>query len=94
MIMSDAESLVQSFFKKIQLLKGEIEMAWWRRGSEEEDKIMVEAADIVIDNLVNADNVKNIETLTNKNLRDQVTIEEIEEMDKDRKLRRWGFGRN
>lgn len=94
MIMSDAEGLVQSFLKKIQLLKGEIEMAWWRRGSEEEDKMMVEAADLVIDNLVNADNVKNIETLTSKNLRDQVTIEEIEEMDKDRKLRRWGFGRN
>lgn len=65
-------------------------MAWWRKGTPEEDAMMGEAAEIVVDNLMNADNVTNIEMLTGKNLRDQMTIEEVQDAARERDLRRFG----
>lgn len=64
-------------------------MAWWRKGSQEEDEVMAEAADVVLDTLSDADKVSKIELHTGRNLRDQLTVEEAEETDKDRRLRRW-----
>jgi hypothetical protein len=80
------------FMGAMSLLSGSaaIGMAWWRKGSQEEDELMVEAADVVIDNISNADNITNIELLTGKNMRDQLTVEEVLEMDRDRQLRRFG----
>jgi hypothetical protein len=69
-------------------------MAWWRRGSEEEDATVSEAADTVLSALSDADTVNKIDYLTDKNLRDQVTLEQAVEMNEERNLRRWGWGRN
>lgn len=65
-------------------------MAWWRKGTPAEDEMMSEAAEVVIDNLANADNITNIELLTGRNLRDQLTIGEVEDMARERDLRRFG----
>lgn len=65
-------------------------MAWWRRGSQDEDKVVAEAADTVLDALSNADDTRGVECLTNRNWRDQVSVGEAIEMDKERRLRRFG----
>lgn len=65
-------------------------MAWWRRGSAEEDAVMSEAADVVLDGLSDADAVNKIGCVTGKDLRDQLTIEEAIELDRERNLRRFG----
>lgn len=64
---------------------------WFRKGSPEEDEVVSHAAHELIEGVVNADNVSKIDLHTGINLRDQVTVEELEDWDKDRKLR--GFGR-
>lgn len=66
-------------------------MAWWRKGSEEEDRVVSEAAKELIDGLTDADVVNKINGETQLNLRDQVTVEEAESWAKDRDLRgmRW-----
>lgn len=69
-------------------------MAWWRRGSDEEDEMVSNAADTVLDALSDADTVSKIGCVTDRNLRDQLTIEEAIEMNKERELRRFGWKRN
>lgn len=62
-------------------------MAWWRKGSAEEDRVVSEAAKELIDGVSSADTVGKVELHTGINLRDQVTIEEIEDWARDRDLR-------
>jgi len=69
-------------------------MAWWRKGSQDEDEMVSQAADTVIGALSDADTVGKIDTLTTRNLRDQVTVEEAMEMNSERELRRFGWKRN
>jgi hypothetical protein len=77
-------------FKLIGLL-GAVGMAWWRKGSEEEDKVVSEAAKELLEGISNADVVGKIQAETDLNLRDQITVEEAENWAKDRDLRgmRW-----
>lgn len=65
-------------------------MAWWRRGSQDEDTVLAEAADTVLDGLSDADTVRKIGCVTDRNLRDQLTVEEAMELDRERQLRRFG----
>jgi len=69
-------------------------MAWWRRGSDEEDEMVSNAADTVLGALSDADTVSKIGCVTDRNLRDQLTVEEAIEMNKERELRRFGWKRN
>lgn len=62
---------------------------WWRKGTREEDEMISYAADVVLDNLSDSDNVRKIKDLTGKDLRDQLTVEEAMELDKERTLRRF-----
>jgi hypothetical protein len=64
-------------------------MAWWRKGSAEEDQVVSTANDTVLDALSDADTVSKIDCLTNRNLREQLTVGEAIEMDKERQLRRF-----
>lgn len=64
-------------------------MAWWRKGSVDEDKVVSEAADIVLGTLSDADTVSKVDLHTAKNLRDQLTIEEAIELNRERELRRF-----
>lgn len=65
-------------------------MAWWRKGSDEEDAAVSEAADVVLNGLSDADTVNKIGCVTNKNLRDQLSIAEAIELNRERELRRMG----
>lgn len=69
-------------------------MSWFRKGSAEEDKVVSESADILIDGISDADKVNKVDLHTGKNLRDQLTIEEAEEMNRERELRKFGWKRN
>lgn len=62
-------------------------MSWFRKGSVEEDAMVIEATNVIFDNLANADQVKQIEVMTGKNLRDQITVEELLDMEKEREMR-------
>lgn len=64
-------------------------MAWWRKGSEDEDRVMSEAADELIAGISDADVVNKIENETTFNIRDQMTLEEAEDWNRERELRRF-----
>lgn len=64
--------------------------AWWRKGGAEEDAMVSEAADTVLDALSDADTVNRIDCLTDRNIREQLTIEQAIELDRERELRRFG----
>ena len=64
-------------------------MAWWRKGSQDEDAVVAEAADLVLGALSNADDTRGVECVAGRNWRDQVSVEEAIEMDKERELRRF-----
>jgi len=63
-------------------------MAWWRKGSEDEDNMVAASADIVLDAVTDADTVGRIDLHTGRNLRDQMTVEQAEELERERELRR------
>lgn len=65
-------------------------MAWFRKGSVEEDVVIAESQDFVLDALSDADRVNKIDLHTGRNVRDQLTVEEAEEMEKESRLRKWG----
>lgn len=69
-------------------------MAWFHRGSAEEDKILTGVAETLIEGVVDADSVNRIERSNGRNLRDQLTVEEAEEMRREADLRGFGFRRN
>jgi hypothetical protein len=65
----------------------------FRRDSHEEDALIAEANNIILDNLSNADSVGQIKLMTGKDLRSQISIEQAEELHREKELR--GFsGRN
>ena len=63
-------------------------MSWWRKGTPQEDEVVSHAAQELIEGVVSADTVSKVELHTGVNLRDQVSIEEIEDWAKDRDIRR------
>lgn len=67
---------------------------WWRKGSPEEDQAVAHAAHELIEGVVDADAVGKIKGNLGVNLRDQVTVEEIEDWNQDRRLRGFGSSRN
>lgn len=62
-------------------------MAQWKKSSSQEDEIVVESCNVIIDTLTNADSVNKIDLATGRNLRDQLTIEQVQDMDYERRLR-------
>jgi hypothetical protein len=61
---------------------------WWRKGSKEEDEVIANAAEELIKGVTDADLVNKVKGEANINLRDQVTVGELEDWAKDRDLRR------
>lgn len=84
----EALSKLFEFTGALSILAGG--MAWWRKGSTAEDETVSAAADTVLDALSDADTVRKIDCLTDRNLRDQLTIEQAMELDRERELRRFG----
>jgi hypothetical protein len=65
-----------------------------RRDSQEEDALIVEAHNVILDNLSNADSVGQIKLMTGKDLRDQLSWEQAEELYREKELRGYGVRRN
>lgn len=69
-------------------------MDWWREGSEDEDKVIIEINKAKIKILADADKVNLIKKRTGKDLREQMTIEELLDLDREINLRSFGWERN
>lgn len=82
---TEALSTLLQFTGAMSVLSGA--MAWWRKGSEEEDQVHVDAADLILGTLSDADKVNKTDLYTGKNLREQLTIEEVLELHRERELR-------
>lgn len=91
-MLSLESELVLLDFNSATYLKQEIEkrqtdMSWFRKDSQEEDEIIVEVNSTIFEALANADAVREIESETGRNLREQLTVEEVMEMEKETRLR-------
>lgn len=64
-------------------------MAWWTKGSPEQDAMISEAADVLIDSATDADLRNKIELHTGKAIGDQLTVEQAIELNKDREWHRF-----
>lgn len=87
------ELALQGFATALATATGAI-AAWWRRGSEEEDKAVADAADLVLNALVDGDATQVVECRAGRNWRDDLTVAEAEELNRERELRRFGWRRN
>ena len=73
---------------------GAAAMAWWRHDTDEEDAMIIAANDLVLESLSDADTTRSVECVTDRNWRDDVTVEEAEALRTESERRRWGWGRN
>lgn len=69
-------------------------MAWFHRGSEDEDKVVAEVAAMLLEGVSDADDVAKVAAQHGRNRRDQLTVEEAEELYAEGRLRNFGFRRN
>lgn len=65
-------------------------MAWHRKGSLEEDQVVSESIDVLLEGVSDADSVNKIDLHTGRNIREQLTVEQAEEMAREKELRRFG----
>lgn len=84
---TDALSKLLEFTGAIYILSGA--MSWFRQGSDAEDEMVAGAADVVINSVTSADLVNRVEMSTGKNLRDQISVQELEDLNRERELRRF-----
>lgn len=89
---SEAVMELMKFAGALSVLAGA--MTWRRKDSEADDRIAVEAANLVLDALSDGDKVSKIDLHTGKNIREQMTWEEAEELHRERELRGFGIRRN
>lgn len=83
--MNEIQKLLE-FIGSLSLITGAMT---WRRGGPKEDEIVILAADTVLDTLSDSDKVGKIDLHTGKNIREQLTIEQVEELHKEREYRKW-----
>lgn len=67
---------------------------WWRQDTEEEDAAVIAANDLVLDSLSNADATRTVACVTDRNWRDDISVEEAEALRTDSERRKWGGRRN
>lgn len=86
----DAWSELFKFSGALSLLSGAIGMAWWRKDGPDSDNVVSEACDTLINGVLDADKANKIDLHTGRNIRDRLTVEQLEDMNKERNLRRMG----
>ena len=69
-------------------------MSWFRKEIKAEDQEVIDAHEVVILGLGDADQVKRIELLTGRNIRDQITVEEMLEIEREVEVLKMGNRRN
>lgn len=88
---TDAVNELIKFIGAMSVLSGV--MAWYKNTTND-DKTVVEAANLVLDSLSDADKVSKTDMHTGKNLRDQISVSEAQELHRERELRGFGVRRN
>lgn len=63
--------------------------SWPRKGSKEEDKMIADSIDVIFQGIADGDFVTKVEATAGKNLREQMTQEKMEELERERQLRRF-----
>jgi hypothetical protein len=76
------------------ILKGKVAMPWWRKDGPEEDEIKAEAAKLILENIGDADMLAKAKDKFGNDARSEWTVEELEQLAKDRKWWQWGADRN
>jgi hypothetical protein len=69
-------------------------MAWGSGKIRLEDKEVIDAHELIVGSVSDADFCERVKLATGKDLRDQLSVTEIEELNKEVKLLRMGNGRN
>ena len=69
-------------------------MTWWRQDSDEENEMVIAANDLVLESLSDADTTRTVECVTDRNWRNDVSVEEAERLNEERELRKMGNRRN
>lgn len=67
---------------------------WWRQDSDEENETVIAANDLVLGALSDADTTRTVECVTDRNWRNDVSVEEAERLNEERELRKMGNRRN
>jgi len=76
------------------VLRRERVMKWFVKDSPSEDRVVAEANAYILKTLSDADTVGQIEAGTERNVRDQLTVEQAEELYQEERLRNFGHKRN
>lgn len=63
----------------------------WLAGNQADDEEVADAHEFVLDALSDADAVRTVECVTDRNLRDQITVEEAEALYAESQRRRFGW---
>lgn len=89
--MTPDPQATDNFFRFVGALStlGGLAAIWTRKGNPAEDKEVSQANDAIIDTVSDSDMVSRIERSNGRNLRDQLTIEQIENMNRERELRKF-----
>jgi len=69
-------------------------MTWWRQDSDEENEMVIAVNDLVLGALSDADTTRTVECVTDRNWRNDVSVEEAERLNEERELRKMGNRRN
>lgn len=69
-------------------------MAWFRKGSAEEDKMVSDACDVILDVASDADKRRELTVLSGREVGSDLTVEQAQALADERDLRGFGFRRN
>lgn len=91
--MTTFEGMMEAYRAALAVLSAaSLGMAWWRKGSSEEDKIVAEAHEVILNAVSDADFRRKAEVLSGAE--SELTVEQLMEMRREADLRRFGHGRN
>lgn len=85
MIPISEHTLLAAF--NMALAAGALAAAWSRHGSPAEDDMVVGCHGLVLDAVADADATRTVECVTGRNWRDQVSVQDAEELNRERELR-------
>ena len=87
-IPSDIACKLIEFSAAMAVLSGAM-AGWWRKDSPADDAMTAAAAETVLSALSDADTVGRIDLHTGRNLRDQMSLEQAEDLERVGQLRRF-----
>jgi len=85
----------EDMIKLMELASAFVMIASWRAGKlRPEDKEIIDAHEVIVSGVGDADFVTRVEMATGRNIRDQISVEGLEELGREVKLLKMGNQRN